>query len=202
MSIAIITGSAGLIGSEAVAHFASIGMDVVGIDNGMRASFFGPEASTQWVRDNLCRSIPSYRHHDLDIRDAEGIAKIFETYAKEIALVIHTAAQPSHDWAANDPHTDFTVNANGTLEHARSDPTLRSERRVYLHVHQQSLRRHAEPPAAGRAGDALGDRPGASLCQARHPRDDVDRPHACTACSARRKLPPTCWCRNTAATSA
>jgi CDP-paratose 2-epimerase len=114
MSIAIISGSAGLIGSEAVTHFASIGMDVVGVDNGMRASFFGPEASTQWVRDNLCRSIPSYRHHDLDIRDAEGIAKVFATYGKEITLVIHTAAQPSHDWAAKDPNTDFTVNANGT----------------------------------------------------------------------------------------
>src|SRR5271170_6214113 len=114
MSVAIITGSAGLVGSEAVSYFASLGMEVAGIDNGMRAEFFGQEASTQWVRDNLCRSIPSYRHHDLDIRDAEGIAKVFATYGSEIALVIHTAAQPSHDWAAKDPNTDFTVNANGT----------------------------------------------------------------------------------------
>src|SRR5271154_5499446 len=114
MSVAIITGSAGLVGSEAVSYFASLGMEIAGIDNGMRAEFFGQDASTKSVRDNLCRSIPSYRHHDLDIRDAEGISKVFAHYGNEIALIIHAAAQPSHDWAANDPTTDFTVNANGT----------------------------------------------------------------------------------------
>src|ERR1700730_12932721 len=114
MSVAVITGSAGLVGSEAVSYFSSLGMDVVGIDNGMRAAFFGADASTKWVRDNLCKSIPSYRHYDLDIRDREGISKVFARYGSEIALVIHAAAQPSHDWAASDPNTDFTVNANGT----------------------------------------------------------------------------------------
>ena len=114
MSVAIITGSAGLVGSEAVSYFAALGMQIVGIDNGMRAEFFGQDASTKWVRDNLCRSIPAYCHHDLDIRDAEGISKVFARYGNEIALIIHAAAQPSHDWAANDPTTDFTVNANGT----------------------------------------------------------------------------------------
>jgi CDP-paratose 2-epimerase len=114
MSVAIITGSAGLVGSEAVSHFASLGMDVVGIDNGMRAEFFGPDASTKRVRDHLCRSIRSYSHHDLDIRDAEGIATVFAPYGNNIELIIHAAAQPSHDWAASDPTTDFTVNANGT----------------------------------------------------------------------------------------
>jgi CDP-paratose 2-epimerase len=114
MSVAIITGSAGLVGSEAVAHFASLGMDVVGIDNGMRARFFGEDASTRWVRDRLCAEIPRYRHYDVDIRDFEAISKIFAKYGTDTSLVIHTAAQPSHDWAASDPSTDFTVNANGT----------------------------------------------------------------------------------------
>jgi CDP-paratose 2-epimerase len=114
MSVAIITGSAGLVGSESVSYFSSLGMDVVGMDNGMRAEFFGQDASTQWVRDTLCRSIPTYRHHDLDIRDAEAVSRVFARYGREIALIIHAAAQPSHDWAAKAPTTDFTVNANGT----------------------------------------------------------------------------------------
>jgi CDP-paratose 2-epimerase len=114
MTLAIITGSAGLVGSEAVAYFAGLGMDVIGIDNGMRADFFGEEASTAWVRNRLRAEIPRYRHHDVDIRDADGISKIFSRYRNDIALVIHTAAQPSHDWAATNPVVDFTVNANGT----------------------------------------------------------------------------------------
>lgn len=114
MSVALITGSAGLVGSEAVAYFASLGMDVVGIDNGMRAEFFGKEASTAWVRDRLCAEFPRYRHFETDIRDTFGISKIFAHYGSDAALVIHTAAQPSHDWAAGNPTTDFSVNANGT----------------------------------------------------------------------------------------
>jgi CDP-paratose 2-epimerase len=114
MSVAIVTGSAGLVGSEAVSYFASLGMDVVGIDNGMRAEFFGEEASTMWVRNRLSAEIPGYRHFDVDIRNQEGISNIFARYGSAIALVIHTAAQPSHDWAATNPSVDFTVNANGT----------------------------------------------------------------------------------------
>jgi CDP-paratose 2-epimerase len=114
MSVAIITGSAGLVGSEAVSHFAELGMDVIGIDNGMRAQFFGEDASTDWMRDHLCESIPNYRHYDVDIRNASEVSKIFSLYGRDVALVIHTAAQPSHDWAATDPAVDFTVNANGT----------------------------------------------------------------------------------------
>jgi CDP-paratose 2-epimerase len=114
MSVAIITGSAGLVGSEAVAYFAALGMEVVGIDNGMRAQFFGPDASTTWVRDQLTREIPSYHHHEVDIRDAGSVDRVFEKYGKNISLIIHTAAQPSHDWAASNPTVDFTVNANGT----------------------------------------------------------------------------------------
>jgi CDP-paratose 2-epimerase len=114
MSVALITGSAGLVGSEAVAYFADLGMDVVGIDNGMRAKFFGPDASTKWVRDRLCAEIPRYVHHDVDIRNSSAVSDIFARYGRDIALIIHAAAQPSHDWAATDPPVDFTVNANGT----------------------------------------------------------------------------------------
>lgn len=114
MSVAIITGAAGLVGSEAVSHFAGLGMDVAGIDNGMRARFFGEDASTDWMREQLCESIPTYTHHHADIRDADEISRIFSRYRRDIALVIHAAAQPSHDWAAKDPSVDFTVNANGT----------------------------------------------------------------------------------------
>jgi CDP-paratose 2-epimerase len=123
MSVALVTGSAGLVGSEAVAYFASLGMDVVGIDNGMRAEFFGQDASTQSVRDRLTREIPEYRHFDVDIRDSESIGHVFERYRNDISLIVHTAAQPSHDWAASNPALDFTVNANGTsvlLEAART----------------------------------------------------------------------------------
>ena len=114
MSVAIITGSAGLVGSEAVAYFAAQGMEVVGIDCDMRAQFFGESASTRWVRERLQREIFSYQHFNVDIRDAEGISQIFARYEHDIKLVIHTAAQPSHDWAASNPTMDFTVNANGT----------------------------------------------------------------------------------------
>ena len=116
MSIVIITGSAGLIGSEATAFFAKQGFDVVGIDNDMRRVFFGEDASTTWNRQRLEKTLKTkYSHIEADIRDSETIGKIFKHYGANIALVIHTAAQPSHDWAARDPMMDFTVNANGTL---------------------------------------------------------------------------------------
>ena len=115
MPICIITGSAGLIGAEASRFFSARGFQVVGIDNDMRQEFFGPEASTQWSRRNLEAQLPSYTHRDLDIRDRAGIEALWAEYSTDIALIVHTAAQPSHDWAAQDPHTDFGVNANGTL---------------------------------------------------------------------------------------
>src|SRR5271170_4709797 len=114
MSVAIITGSAGLVGSESAAYFSSLGMDVVGIDNDMRAYFFGEEASTAWNRERLRSEVPRYRHYEMDIRDSGAMAKVFARYRGDIALVIHTAAQPSHDWAATNPTVDLTVNANGT----------------------------------------------------------------------------------------
>ncbi|MTJ83906.1 MAG: NAD-dependent epimerase/dehydratase family protein [Telmatospirillum sp.] len=115
MAVAIVTGSAGLIGSETVRFFSDKGFDVVGIDNDMRRYFFGDQASTQPNREILQREIGAYRHETVDIRDADGITKIFATYGPDIAVVVHTAAQPSHDWAAREPFTDFGVNAQGTL---------------------------------------------------------------------------------------
>ncbi len=115
MSIVVITGSAGLIGAESARFFSDKGMTVVGIDNDMRRQFFGDDASTRWSREALEASLPNYRHVDADIRDEAAITKVFSTYGRNIALVIHAAAQPSHDWAARDPVADFTVNANGTL---------------------------------------------------------------------------------------
>ncbi|HEX5234704.1 MAG TPA: NAD-dependent epimerase/dehydratase family protein [Silvibacterium sp.] len=114
MSVAIITGSSGLVGSEAAAYFAALGFDVIGIDNGMREVFFGQSASTQWMTDKLKKDLPGYTHYDLDIRDAPAINRVFSRCGKDVELVIHAAAQPSHDWAATDPVTDFAINANGT----------------------------------------------------------------------------------------
>ncbi len=115
MSICLVTGSAGLIGSEAVRHFAALGFDVLGIDNNLRETFFGPDASTLWNRSQLESEVGGYTHVDIDIRDREAIDGLFRRYGKSIELIIHAAAQPSHDWAARDPIMDFTVNANGTL---------------------------------------------------------------------------------------
>jgi len=115
MSVIMVTGSAGLIGSESVRFFCRQGYTVVGIDNDMRSHFFGEEASTRWNRDALVRDYPHYLHYDVDIRERSQVEAIFRKYNADLSLVIHTAAQPSHDWAAKDPFTDFTVNANGTL---------------------------------------------------------------------------------------
>jgi CDP-paratose 2-epimerase len=115
MDVAVITGSAGLIGSEAVRFFAKLGMHVVGIDNDMRKFFFGDEASTEWNRKRLENEIENYEHYNIDIRDYPSLRSVFKRFGDSIALIIHTAAQPSHDWAARDPFSDFSVNANGTL---------------------------------------------------------------------------------------
>ncbi len=116
MSVALVTGSAGLVGSESVAFLCEQGFTVVGIDNDMRRVFFGPDASTSWNRQRLLDRWPTrYRHYEADIRDPEAIGRIFREYGAELALIIHCAAQPSHDWAARDPHLDFSINAGGTL---------------------------------------------------------------------------------------
>jgi CDP-paratose 2-epimerase len=116
MPLAIVTGSGGLVGSESVAHLVETGFDVVGVENDMRAYFFGPSASTKPQTQRLLESYPeAFRSHELEIRDAEAIDGLFAEHAQDLELVIHTAAQPSHDWAASEPQTDFTINANGTL---------------------------------------------------------------------------------------
>jgi len=109
----LVTGSAGLIGSEAVRFFSRKNYEIFGIDNDMRAYFFGKEASTDWNRKKLEESHLNYRHLSIDIRDEKKIEKVFRQ--NKFDVVIHTAAQPSHDWAAKEPLTDFTINANGTL---------------------------------------------------------------------------------------
>jgi CDP-paratose 2-epimerase len=116
MPTAIVTGSGGLIGSESVQHFVEAGYDVIGLENDMRARFFGPSASTAHTTERLQRTLgDSFRSVEVDIRDGETVGRVFSEVASSLQLVIHTAAQPSHDWAASDPQTDFTVNANGTL---------------------------------------------------------------------------------------
>lgn len=115
MSVAIITGSCGLIGSEAVSFFSDLGFDVVGIDNNLREHFFGKDGSVTWNQERLLKHNKRYIHFSADIRNQEEIGKIFNKFRKDIALIIHAAAQPSHDWAARDPMMDFEVNAIGTM---------------------------------------------------------------------------------------
>lgn len=112
---AVVTGAGGLIGAEVTRFFHSRGFSVVGIDNDMRSYFFGQEASTTWSISRLSAELTKFHPFHLDIRDREGINTLFEKLGKEVKIVIHTAAQPSHDWAAREPMTDFTVNAVGTL---------------------------------------------------------------------------------------
>lgn len=114
MKVALITGSAGLIGSESARFFAGKGYKIVGIDNDMRQYFFGPNASTSQNNASLKAELgDAYEHVSLDIRDREAVEALMKKHVPDI--VIHTAAQPSHDWAAREPHTDFSVNALGTL---------------------------------------------------------------------------------------
>lgn len=115
MNICIVTGSGGLIGSESVEFFADKFDLIVGIDNDLRAYFFGQDASTSWNKHRLEEKFNNYKHYNIDIRNQQEVEKVFREYGQDIKLIIHTAAQPSHDWAAREPFTDFTVNANGTL---------------------------------------------------------------------------------------
>jgi len=115
MAVAMVTGSGGLVGAETVKLFAERGLEIVGIDNDLRSYFFGPQASTRWQVNTLKQTVRNYTHLDADIRDEAAIKQVFRSYGADIKVVIHCAAQPSHDWAMREPITDFTVNANGTL---------------------------------------------------------------------------------------
>jgi CDP-paratose 2-epimerase len=115
MSVAIVTGSGGLIGSESVRALVAAGLDVVGLENDMRARFFGPEASTAATSAELSATYPEFQHLEIDIRDTGAVERVFAEHAANIEVVVHTAAQPSHDWAAREPQTDFEVNATATL---------------------------------------------------------------------------------------
>jgi CDP-paratose 2-epimerase len=116
VSVAVVTGAGGLIGAETARRFGGLGLHVVGIDNDMRGRFFGAEASTAAEIQRLERDLGAgYTHHHVDIRDRDSVAAIFRGLGTSTAVVIHAAAQPSHDWAAGDPFTDFDINAVGTL---------------------------------------------------------------------------------------
>ena len=169
-SIAIVTGSGGLVGSAAARRFHAAGMDVIGIDSDQRGHFFGPAASTAGEQDRLGRDLARYRHIDTDIRDAAGLETVFSRFGKDAAVVIHAAAQPSHDWAAGDPVQDFEINAGGTLNileatrrHAPSAAFI-----FHLSQHQQGLRRSPKSatPHARRQPPRSRRRP--SFCCVRH----------------------------------
>ena len=115
MSIVIITGSVGLVGSESVNFFSQKGFKVIGIDNNLRKFFFGNDGSTSWLKKKIIKNNPKYKHFSVDIRNYRSLEKIFKIYKKSISLIIHCAAQPSHDYGKNFPKIDFDVNASGTL---------------------------------------------------------------------------------------
>ena len=115
MSVAIVTGSSGLVGSESVRFLHAQGMDVIGLDNNLRAYFFGQDGATDWNARKLAEDLPKYQHLEVDIRDPDAVNEVFVRYGTSISIVVHCAAQPSHDWAAKEPITDFSVNALGTL---------------------------------------------------------------------------------------
>jgi CDP-paratose 2-epimerase len=116
MKYVLITGCSGLIGSQSVNFFISKGYHVLGLDNHMREYFFGKDCSTEMTTEKLKLSYPkNFTHYNVDIRDYEEMKKIFSNYNNKIEIVIHTAAQPSHDWASKEPLTDFHINAVGTI---------------------------------------------------------------------------------------
>ncbi len=115
MKIALITGSCGLVGSESSIFFDKKNFKIIGIDNNSRKFFFGKDGDISWVKNNLKKNLKNYNHLNIDIRNFNALKKIFLRYKKNIKVIIHTAAQPSHDWAKNKPFIDFDINAKGTL---------------------------------------------------------------------------------------
>ncbi|MBY0588593.1 NAD-dependent epimerase/dehydratase family protein [bacterium] len=115
MGVALVTGSAGLVGAESVRFLSETGLEVVGVDNNLREFFYGPTGSTEWSRKHLESTIHKYRHVTADIRDEKRMNALFAELGDSLELILHTAGQPSHEWATQDPPMDFDVNARGTL---------------------------------------------------------------------------------------
>ena len=115
MSLALITGSSGLVGSESVNFFRDKGFDVIGVDNNLRKFFFGDDGSTLWVKKNLQKRNKKFRHLNIDIRNYDALANVFKKYKNKFKVIIHCAAQPSHDYGKKFPFLDFNINATGTL---------------------------------------------------------------------------------------
>ncbi len=115
MSIAIVTGSSGLVGSETVNFFCDKGFDVIGIDNNLRKFFFGKNGSTSWIKSKLIKRNKNFFNYNVDIRNFDKLNSIFRKYSKKISIIIHCAAQPSHDYGKKYPFLDFNINATGTL---------------------------------------------------------------------------------------
>ena len=115
MKIALITGSCGLVGSESSLFFSKKGFKIIGIDNNYRKFFFGRDGDVTWIKKKLKKNLKNYIHFNTDIRNYNSLKKIFKKYKKKIQVIIHAAAQPSHDWAKNKPFIDFDINAKGTL---------------------------------------------------------------------------------------
>ena len=115
MKTVIVTGSCGLVGSESVSFFSKKGFRVIGIDNNSRKLFFGKDGDISWIKNKLLKEIKNYNHYSTDIKNLNLLEKIFLKHKKNIKLIIHCAAQPSHDWAKDRPFVDFKINAQGTL---------------------------------------------------------------------------------------
>lgn len=150
MSTAIVTGSGGLIGSESVKYFVEAGYDVIGIENDMRARFFGPGASTRRVSEELVERYPEFRWLDLDIRDSDAVSRVFAT-ATELELIIHAAGQPSHDWAASDPPHRLNRQRKRHPQPVGGHSPLQAGGDVHLHFDEQGVRRPPKPSTARRA---------------------------------------------------
>ena len=115
MTIALITGSCGLVGSESSIFFSKKGFKILGVDNNTRKLLFGKDGDISWIRKKLKKNLRNYEHFNYDIKNYSSLEKIFKKYKKNISIIIHTAAQPSHDWAKNKAFIDFEINAKGTL---------------------------------------------------------------------------------------
>ena len=153
MNTLLVTGSSGLIGSEVVAYFVDQGWRIYGVDNNQRANFFGPLGDTRWNQRRLTELFPVFTHVEMDIRDREGIRRVIEEIRP--ALIVHAAAQPSHDLAASRPFDDFDVNAVGTLNLLEATRKL-AGCRIRPHEHKQGIWRSAELHQAQGTANTLG----------------------------------------------